>query len=1207
MADKLGCDEKEKSLYLVQIWYLEEQLERCLLRCDELEKEHQDLRSQYSILEKDKKSVTGKLKCTVAAKQKKAEELAEELEKQQHQTELEREALKLQHRQEVEEVEEQRIQMESDIKTQAVNMEEQKEQLAHVQHTCLLSCHFRSSCSGGRDAAEDSGRLAADRDVQHPPGGEGSAQGEAGVAPVPAGEQGALEREKKILQDAEGEVSVRLEEVGKQLHEVKKERSVHRKEVKTLKERRRQMMEEMEHWDLSVVLQHINSLISAEAAQLEAELRRERSRRLQLDGVRQEAAVVLRHILTRDAEVQRRSGCWRSWRVRPPREEEEQLRSESPDPQDAGADSCSCSECVHRRTRSHRTRSTGRNTDAASFQNKSLSIFNQDSQQYSPEFGQLSLVRKVPVMKDGGFVLTESTAILKYMAQKHSSSVADHWFPAELQQRARVNEYLSWQHMNLRTNGSKVFLLRTLFPIIMDSEAPQEKEDSAVEDLKQSLDLLEQMFLQNKPFIVGDKISLADLVAIVEIMQPVSAGMDAFEGRPKLAAWRARVKKELGEKLFDEAHEAIMNRSALLQKMQNNPQLHLLKPKFQKLFNAADSDPAEPQVSRCCHLQDGGRRRRRKPVDCSDDDDDDDDEQLQESGHVTRAHRKKKSEGVSQRFLLLRDTSPPPPLPPPHPGPGPDRTSSGTSTMPCCSLLSLCQYDTNKLVRIQSVRLGSLKWSLNATILLFICIMMLWNKKYQEFDLVVSSVTTKVKGVAQDKNSFFVVTNVIVTKQQRQGKCPEAPHSGSLCRTNSDCKKGAWNQQSHDRIMCEIRRVEENLRGLGLVSNREQDRAPRPALLEAAENFTVLIKNNIRFPAFNFFRRNILPNMDASYLRSCHRANDSLCPIFRLGDLVREAGEKFSQMAIEGGVIGILIKWDCDLDRLTQRCLPRYSFRRLDEKESNRTLYPGLNFRFAKYDTVNGVEERTLYKAFGIRFDVMVFGQTTILLDWLIGTSCYSAEVGQNYSERKVEAVRDEHKRLLCVSYVDEKKIRLVKSSRKKRLQDMKPMSTQPCKEDTGHLRSVLYLLLPSADVDQGADRNKPDPKPRPLGRTGAIGATPPLLEAVLLYRDPLTPPAERSDSSTLRHCAYTQYVSWRFGAPPTDAQPAIPGAACRESGRSTRARTDSTVQRRALTEMCDSPAPWSLVDLEEEEEEEEEEDTDQLGRTAQPKSFSAV
>lgn len=34
--------------------------------------------------------------------------------------------------------------------------------------------------------------------------------------------------------------------------------------------------------------------------------------------------------------------------------------------------------------------------------------------------------------------------------------------------------------------------------------------------------------------------------------------------------------------------------------------------------------------------------------------------------------------------------------------------------------------------------------------------------------------------------------------------------------------------------------------------------------------------------------------------------------------------------------------------------------------------------------------------------------QTTVFLDWLIETSCYAAEVGQNYSERKVESVQDQ-------------------------------------------------------------------------------------------------------------------------------------------------------------------------------------------------------
>uniref|UniRef100_A0A8C2XAJ4 P2X purinoceptor n=1 Tax=Cyclopterus lumpus TaxID=8103 RepID=A0A8C2XAJ4_CYCLU len=444
--------------------------------------------------------------------------------------------------------------------------------------------------------------------------------------------------------------------------------------------------------------------------------------------------------------------------------------------------------------------------------------------------------------------------------------------------------------------------------------------------------------------------------------------------------------------------------------------------------------------------------------------------------------------------------------------------------MPGCGLL--CQYETNKLVRIQSLRLGSLKWTLNASILLFICFMLLWNRNYQQFDLLVSSVTTKVKGVArthlpgvgdvvwdvvdysgpsQEKNSFFVATNVIVTKNQKQGRCPEVPLKGGLCRSDADCEEGGRDQQNHgiktgSCLKFDVLRKTCEVSAWCPVETRTSP--PRPALLAAAENFTVLIKNNIRFPAFRFIRRNILPDMNDGYLRSCRRDQDPLCPIFRLGDVVREAGEKFSEMAVEGGVIGILIEWDCNLDRFMQRCLPRYSFRRLDEKESNRTLYPGLNFRFAKYSSVNAVEQRTLYKAFGIRFDVLVFGQagkfsfiqlvvyvgstlsyfalTTVMIDWLIGTSCYSAEVGQIYSEKKVESVADKQKCILCVSYVDERRIRLVKRSQKKSLQLVKPTSFQPHKEDGGHLRAAVLLLQPGVAVDPGAPDREPAPNPPP-------------------------------------------------------------------------------------------------------------------------------
>lgn len=43
--------------------------------------------------------------------------------------------------------------------------------------------------------------------------------------------------------------------------------------------------------------------------------------------------------------------------------------------------------------------------------------------------------------------------------------------------------------------------------------------------------------------------------------------------------------------------------------------------------------------------------------------------------------------------------------------------------------------------------------------------------------------------------------------------------------------------------------------------------------------------------------------------------------------------------------MGIEIYWDCNLDGWFHHCRPRYSFRRLDDKNVNESLYPGYNFR----------------------------------------------------------------------------------------------------------------------------------------------------------------------------------------------------------------------------------------------------------------------
>lgn len=60
-------------------------------------------------------------------------------------------------------------------------------------------------------------------------------------------------------------------------------------------------------------------------------------------------------------------------------------------------------------------------------------------------------------------------------------------------------------------------------------------------------------------------------------------------------------------------------------------------------------------------------------------------------------------------------------------------------------------------------------------------------------------------------------------------------------------------------------------------------------------------------------RRNILPHVNSSYLKRCEfsRLTDPHCPIFRLKDIVSEAGEDFQDMAVKvNRMIVVFLYWN---------------------------------------------------------------------------------------------------------------------------------------------------------------------------------------------------------------------------------------------------------------------------------------------------------
>ena len=80
-------------------------------------------------------------------------------------------------------------------------------------------------------------------------------------------------------------------------------------------------------------------------------------------------------------------------------------------------------------------------------------------EQYQPQYAAINPSRQVPVLEDEDFRLTESSAILKYLADKTGSPA----YPADLRKRARVNERMDWLNTGFYRDFSYGFPIRRSF------------------------------------------------------------------------------------------------------------------------------------------------------------------------------------------------------------------------------------------------------------------------------------------------------------------------------------------------------------------------------------------------------------------------------------------------------------------------------------------------------------------------------------------------------------------------------------------------------------------------------------------------------------------------------------------------------------------------------------------------------------------------
>lgn len=159
--------------------------------------------------------------------------------------------------------------------------------------------------------------------------------------------------------------------------------------------------------------------------------------------------------------------------------------------------------------------------------------------------------KKVPVINDDGFTLAESVAIFHYLGRKRI--IPERWYPSDVRSRMKIDEYLQWNHNNLLAAAGLLF--RTTFVLQVDDEALIAQQKRTLVGI---LNVLENVWLCDKKFLVGSEITFPDLMAASVLEQVIGIKLFKVDAQiyPRISKWLDEVRKFFGP-TYQEAHKYV--------------------------------------------------------------------------------------------------------------------------------------------------------------------------------------------------------------------------------------------------------------------------------------------------------------------------------------------------------------------------------------------------------------------------------------------------------------------------------------------------------------------------------------------------------------------------------------------------------------------------------------------------------------------------
>ena len=142
----------------------------------------------------------------------------------------------------------------------------------------------------------------------------------------------------------------------------------------------------------------------------------------------------------------------------------------------------------------------------------------------------------VPTLVDGDFVLTESRAIMQYLASKKPESGL---LPRDERARAEVTRWQFWDAAHFSPQLGTLVFEKIIKPMMSLGEPDPRKVEEAVAGFRRFGAVLDER-LDGKPYVVGESLTLADLTIASSLMYAKQT--DAPLGElPNVQSWFSRI------------------------------------------------------------------------------------------------------------------------------------------------------------------------------------------------------------------------------------------------------------------------------------------------------------------------------------------------------------------------------------------------------------------------------------------------------------------------------------------------------------------------------------------------------------------------------------------------------------------------------------------------------------------------------------------